>query len=47
MEMAAPGDILVIDNGGRADEGCVGDLTVAEHAEDRREREDGALLNAR
>jgi len=30
MEEAAPGDILVIDNGGRADEGCIGDLTVLE-----------------
>jgi regulator of RNase E activity RraA len=27
---AAPGDVLVVDNGGRADEGCVGDLTVLE-----------------
>jgi regulator of RNase E activity RraA len=26
MEGAAPGDVLVIDNGGRRDEGCVGDL---------------------
>ncbi|HUG34511.1 MAG TPA: RraA family protein, partial [Anaerolineales bacterium] len=25
-----PGDILVIDNNGRADEGCIGDLTVLE-----------------
>jgi 4-hydroxy-4-methyl-2-oxoglutarate aldolase len=30
MENAAPGDILVIDNGGRMDEGCIGDLTVLE-----------------
>jgi regulator of RNase E activity RraA len=30
MESANPGDILVIDNGGRADEGCIGDLTVLE-----------------
>jgi len=30
MEGAAPGDVLVIDNGGRADEGCIGDLTVLE-----------------
>src|SRR5262245_64443061 len=27
---AEPGAVLVIDNGGRADEGCVGDLTVLE-----------------
>jgi 4-hydroxy-4-methyl-2-oxoglutarate aldolase len=27
---ANPGDILVIDNGGRTDEGCIGDLTVLE-----------------
>jgi regulator of RNase E activity RraA len=27
---AAPGDVLVIDNGGRADEGCIGDLTALE-----------------
>jgi 4-hydroxy-4-methyl-2-oxoglutarate aldolase len=27
---AAPGDVLVIDNGGRADEACIGDLTVLE-----------------
>jgi 4-hydroxy-4-methyl-2-oxoglutarate aldolase len=27
---AQPGNILVIDNGGRMDEGCVGDLTVLE-----------------
>ena len=25
---AKPGDILVIDNGGRMDEACIGDLTV-------------------
>jgi regulator of RNase E activity RraA len=30
MGMAQPGDILVIDNGGRMDEGCIGDLTVLE-----------------
>ncbi|HEY4282284.1 MAG TPA: RraA family protein [Chthoniobacterales bacterium] len=30
MQAAAPGDILVIDNGGRTDEGCIGDLTVLE-----------------
>ena len=28
--MAEPGDVLVIDNGGRMDEGCVGDLTTLE-----------------
>ena len=27
---AEPGDILVVDNGGRSDEGCVGDLTILE-----------------
>src|ERR687886_863863 len=27
---AEPGDVLVVDNGGRADEACVGDLTVLE-----------------
>lgn len=27
---ARPGDVLVIDNGGRTDEGCIGDLTVLE-----------------
>ena len=30
MESARPGDILVIDNAGRGDEGCVGDLTALE-----------------
>jgi 4-hydroxy-4-methyl-2-oxoglutarate aldolase len=25
-----PGDVLVVDNGGRTDEGCIGDLTVLE-----------------
>ena len=30
MESASPGDILVIDNGGRKDEGCIGDLTALE-----------------
>ncbi len=30
MESAQPGDILVIDNQGRTDEGCIGDLTVLE-----------------
>ena len=30
METAEPGDLLVIDNGGRRDEGCIGDLTALE-----------------
>jgi len=30
FEIAEPGDVLVIDNGGRLDEGCIGDLTVLE-----------------
>jgi 4-hydroxy-4-methyl-2-oxoglutarate aldolase len=30
MQNAQPGDILVIDNGGRTDEGCIGDLTALE-----------------
>jgi regulator of RNase E activity RraA len=30
IDRAAPGEILVIDNGGRPDEGCIGDLTVLE-----------------
>lgn len=30
MTRAAAGDVLVIDNGGRTDEGCIGDLTVLE-----------------
>lgn len=30
MGTAQPGDILVIDNQGRMDEGCIGDLTVLE-----------------
>jgi regulator of RNase E activity RraA len=30
METAEAGDILVIDNAGRRDEGCIGDLTVLE-----------------
>jgi regulator of RNase E activity RraA len=30
METAAPGDILVIDNGGRTDEACIGDLIALE-----------------
>ncbi|MFI7608391.1 RraA family protein [Micromonospora sp. NPDC049366] len=29
---AAPGDVLVVDNGGRTDEACVGDLVVLEAA---------------
>ncbi|MEU1075687.1 MULTISPECIES: RraA family protein [unclassified Streptomyces] len=29
-ERAAPGDVLVVDNGGRLDEACVGDLAVLE-----------------
>ncbi|MFG2040329.1 RraA family protein [Dactylosporangium sp. NPDC048998] len=29
---ARPGDVLVVDNGGRTDEACVGDLTVLEAA---------------
>lgn len=29
---AGPGDVLVIDNGGREDEACIGDLTVLEAA---------------
>jgi 4-hydroxy-4-methyl-2-oxoglutarate aldolase len=29
-EMASPGDILVIDNAGRMDEGCIGDLSTLE-----------------
>lgn len=29
-EGAAPGDVLVVDNGGRFDESCVGDLAVLE-----------------
>ncbi|MFG2012024.1 RraA family protein [Micromonospora sp. NPDC048868] len=29
-ENATPGDVLVIDNGGRSDEACVGDLAVLE-----------------
>ena len=28
--MAAPGDVLVVDNGGRLDEACVGDLVALE-----------------
>ncbi len=30
MERARGGEVLVIDNGGRTDEGCIGDLTVIE-----------------
>ncbi|MEA3190942.1 MAG: hypothetical protein QOD77_1524 [Thermoplasmata archaeon] len=30
LQAAAPGDILVVDNAGRLDEGCVGDLTALE-----------------
>jgi 4-hydroxy-4-methyl-2-oxoglutarate aldolase len=30
VHLAAPGDVLVIDNGGRLDEGCVGDLVTLE-----------------
>lgn len=30
MGMAGPGDVLVIDNAGRLDEGCIGDLTALE-----------------
>jgi len=30
LATAAPGDVLVIDNDGRHDEGCIGDLTVLE-----------------
>jgi regulator of RNase E activity RraA len=30
FEGAAPGDVLVVDNGGRLDEACVGDLMVLE-----------------
>nr|WP_236646794.1 RraA family protein [Micromonospora acroterricola] len=30
FERAEPGDVLVIDNGGRSDEACVGDLAVLE-----------------
>lgn len=31
-ESAEPGDVLVIDNGGRVDEACIGDLAVLEAA---------------
>ena len=30
LARAEPGDVLVIDNGGRVDESCIGDLTVLE-----------------
>ncbi|MBU1228185.1 MAG: RraA family protein [Actinobacteria bacterium] len=30
IDDATPGDVLTIDNGGRDDEGCIGDLTVIE-----------------
>lgn len=30
LETGQPGDVLVVDNGGRTDEGCVGDLTALE-----------------
>jgi regulator of RNase E activity RraA len=30
FDRADPGDVLVVDNGGRTDEACVGDLTVLE-----------------
>jgi len=30
IDGAAPGDVLVVDNGGRTDESCVGDLVVQE-----------------
>jgi len=30
MKKALPGDLLVVDNGGRRDESCIGDLTVLE-----------------
>lgn len=30
MEQAKKGDVLIIDNGGRRDEGCIGDLTALE-----------------
>ncbi|NGN67471.1 RraA family protein [Streptomyces sp. A7024] len=32
-ELADPGDVLVVDNGGRTDEACVGDLAVLEARE--------------
>ncbi len=30
IESTSPGDVLLIDNAGRTDEGCIGDLTVLE-----------------
>jgi 4-hydroxy-4-methyl-2-oxoglutarate aldolase len=30
MQGARPGEVLIIDNGGRLDEGCIGDLTALE-----------------
>jgi len=30
MQSGRPGDVLIIDNGGRLDEGCIGDLTALE-----------------
>lgn len=30
IERASPGDVLIVDNGGRLDEGCVGDLVTLE-----------------
>jgi 4-hydroxy-4-methyl-2-oxoglutarate aldolase len=33
MQGARPGEVLVIDNGGRMDEGCIGDLTALEAEE--------------
>lgn len=33
IERSQPGDVLVVDNGGRADEACVGDLVTLEAAQ--------------
>ena len=30
LSSAGPGDVLVIDNGGRTDEACIGDLVALE-----------------
>jgi regulator of RNase E activity RraA len=30
MQGAQPGDVLIVDNSGRKDEGCIGDLTALE-----------------